>query len=250
MTYCVLVSFSVEGPSPKLFCDFALLRNFTGTVTTAWICRAKSYVRIRRGSGCYHRGPFFTGSSKKSIRTFVDKRQACTVIRFVAMRMSLCSHGLHLLILSKHPGYTREKERKKATHQKVFADLTSSYIRREVVQIKLQLFIIPQAADHQKAFTFNLWHYHSVFTCDVRREILFPYCMHQNSTALLCNSLLFIVVGQSTEVQMKTHGPELLRKSLQPFKSTPQFSKWRLSAKAGPVNVFTGNVPMQLRELT
>ncbi len=29
----VLVSFSVEGPSPKLFCDFALLRNSTGTVT-------------------------------------------------------------------------------------------------------------------------------------------------------------------------------------------------------------------------
>ncbi len=27
------MSFSVEGPSPKLFCDFALLRNFTGTVT-------------------------------------------------------------------------------------------------------------------------------------------------------------------------------------------------------------------------
>ncbi len=78
--------------------------------------------------------------------------------------------GFILLILSKHPGYTREreKERKKATHQKVFADLTSSYIRREVVQIKLQLFIIPQAADHQKAFTFNLWHYHSVFTCDFR----------------------------------------------------------------------------------
>ncbi len=155
--------------------------------------------------------------------------------------------GSILLILSKHPGYTREREKER---KKVFADLTSSYIRREVVQMKLQLFIIPQAADHQKAFTFNLWHYHSVFTCDVRREILFPYCMHQNSIALWCNSLLFIVVGQSTEVQMKTHGPELLRKSLQPFKSTPQFSKWRLSAKAGPVNVFTGNVPMQLRELT
>ncbi len=71
----------------------------------------------------------------------------------------------------------REKERKEgsgyATHQKVFADLTSSYIRREVVQIKLRLFIIPQAADHQKAFTFNLRHFHSsvfVFTCDFRRE--------------------------------------------------------------------------------
>lgn len=53
-----------------------------------------------------------------------------------------------------------EKEGGYATHQKVFADLTSSYIRRELVQIKLRLFIIPQAADHQKAFTFNLPHYH------------------------------------------------------------------------------------------
>lgn len=53
-----------------------------------------------------------------------------------------------------------EKEGGYATHQKAFADLTSSYIRRELVQIKLRLFIIPQAADHQKAFTFNLPHYH------------------------------------------------------------------------------------------
>lgn len=122
----------------------------------------------------------------------------------------------------------REKERKDATHQKVFADLTSSYIHREVVQIKLRLFIIPQAADHQKAFTFNLWHFHSIAASS---------CLHVisvgNSITLLCNSLLFIVVGQSTEVQMKTHGPELLRKSFQPFESTPQFSKLKLS-QSGP----------------
>lgn len=213
------------------------------------------HVGIRRGDGCCHCGPFFTGSSQKyqnlcRQKTSLHRHQICCYANeSLFTQAPFCLSFQNILDTQE-----REKERKESggytTHHKVFADLTSSYIRREVVQIKLRLFIIPQAADHQKAFTFNLWHFHSsvfVLTCDFRRE---TYCMHQNSIALLCNSLFFIVVGQSTEVQMKTCGPELSRKSFQPFESTPQFGKLRLSAKAGPVNVFTGNVPMQLRELT
>ncbi len=201
--------------------------------------------------------PIFHWIIKKSIRTFVGKRQACTVIRFVAMRMSLCSHGLHFaypLKTSRIHKRERKRERKAAvtlhtrkclliwqapTYAERLFKLSSgclSFLKRRIIRKRLpSIYGISIAASS------------CLHVISVGRP---TYCMHQNSITLLCNSLLFIVVGQSTEVQMKTRGPELLLKSFQPFESTPQFSKLRLSAKAGPVNVFTGNVPMQLRELT
>lgn len=51
-----------------------------------------------------------------------------------------------------------------------------------------------------------------------------------------------------------TGSPELRRQSFQPSESSPQFSKLGLICQTQPkrarVNVFTGNVPMLLRDLT
>lgn len=154
--------------------------------------RAEARVGIRRGDGCCHRGPFFTGSSRKSIRTFVGKRQARTVIRFVAMRMSLCSHGLHFaysLKTSRIHKRETERARKKAvtlhsrkrlliwqapTYAESLFKLSSgclSFLKRRIIRKRLPSIYHITMSIPSSVF---------LFTCDFRRE---SFRVYQNSIA-------------------------------------------------------------------